>query len=87
MLGRLRMDINVCLHLYEKLGQQIFGHPRRFHLKGHPLDGRSWWPRSKYNGKKFEKYLQDTVEGVIGARDLDGQLDDNFPSEDNKCRT
>jgi len=87
MLGRLRMDVSACLDLYAQLGDEIFGHPRRVHIGGHPFIGRWWWPRSKYNCKKLEQLLQTTIRRIIGPQAQDGQKDDYFPSEEDKCRT
>jgi hypothetical protein len=88
MLGRLRMDVNECLKFYGELGSEVFGHPRRLHVSRNLFVGRWWWPRSKYNCKKFEQLLQTTIRhfAELGSEDSYFQHD-FFPLEDNKCRT
>lgn len=87
MLGRLRMDIAESLLLYERLGGQIFGHPRRVHISGHPFKGRWWWPRSKYNCTNLETVLQDTINGFVGQPHADGQMDNFLPLRRDQCKT
>ena len=59
MLGRLRMNIDDCIHDYENLGSKVFGHSRWCHLRS-PL----WFPREKYN----HKVLKEVVQGVVNER-------------------
>jgi hypothetical protein len=87
MLGRLRMNVDASLQLYQDLGNVIFGHPRRFHIGGNPLQARWWWPRSKYNGKKLENLLRNLIAEAIGVQGEDGQMNDYFPLDEDKCRT
>lgn len=90
MLGRLRMDVDACLDLYQRLGSEIFGRPRRMHVSGNPFRGRWWWPRSKYNTKNLEALLQREIADIItrAPRDNgDGQKGDYFPSDEKQCRT
>jgi len=91
MLGRLRMDVRDCLQLYNHLGQEIFGRPRRMHIGGHPLKGRWWWPRSKYNRNDLEALLKREIDNIIqkspNGRAEDGQPDNYFPWRDDQCRT
>lgn len=81
MLGRLRMNIDACIHDYEYFGGKVFGHSRWFHIRS-PL----FWPRDKYNHKKLEKAVREVVERRVpyvasfpGGR--------NFAFDENRCRT
>ena len=81
MLGRLRMNVDDCIADYEKLGYEVFGHCRWFHLRS-PL----FWPRDKYN----HKTLQNVVKRVVNDRvprvaSFPGGR--NFAYDENRCRT
>jgi hypothetical protein len=51
MLGRLRMDINECIDIYQQLGTKIFA-------KKHPL---YFLGKNKYDYRKLEKFVKDTA--------------------------
>jgi len=87
MLGRLRVDVDTCLWLYEVLGDVIFRHPRRVHINGHPLKSKWWWPWPKYNHKKLERLLQVMIQESCGPPDPDGQPNDWYPFDADQCRT
>lgn len=57
MLGRLRMTVDECLEAYENLADQVFGHPRHFHIRKPP-----WYPRDKYDHRRLEKVIKDIVK-------------------------
>lgn len=48
MLGRLRMGIDDCIHVYRDLGFQIFSKKQPFHFAG----------RNKYDCDKLKKIIQ-----------------------------
>jgi len=88
MLGRLRMDVNDCLRLYRELGERIFSRPRRMHIRGHPIDGRWWWPRSKYNSTDLGDLFREQINEIIRRQSVrppdDAPL---FQSREDQCRT
>ncbi|KAL8784521.1 MAG: hypothetical protein Q9195_009007 [Heterodermia aff. obscurata] len=61
MIGRLRMNIDDCIHDYEKFGAKVFGRSRWFSIRMPPP---FFWIRSKYN----EKHLEDAVKDVVRQR-------------------
>ena len=80
MLGRLRMSIDDCISEYEKLGAEVFGHSRWFHLRS-PL----WLPREQYNCRDLERIIQRVVdENVPRIGGFPGGK--NFQSDENRCR-
>lgn len=81
MLGRLRMNIDDCILDYERLGGEVFGHSRWFHLRS-PL----WIPRDKYNHETLESVVQDVVvrRSPKIPKFPGGQ---NFAFDEARCRT
>ena len=81
MLGRLRMNIDDCVSEYEKLGGEIFGRSRWFHVRS-----LLWFPRDKYNHRKVEKAVKEVVSEKIPkiAKFPGGE---NFGFDENRCRT
>ena len=57
MLGRLHMNVDECLEAYEILADEVFGHPRRFHIRRPP-----WIPRDKYDHRRLEKVIKKIVK-------------------------
>ena len=78
MLGRLSMTVDECIEAYENLGDKVFGHPRRLHIKN------VLYPKDKYNHKN----LEDVIKDIIKQRDPQGRARASFqqPNED-MCRT
>ena len=81
LLGRLRMNVNACIHEYNKLSKDIFGSPRLASIRG-PIP----WPRDKYDGETIQKAVQDVIsrrmskaERQVGAG--------NFNSPPGLCKT
>jgi hypothetical protein len=82
MLGRVKIGVDAALAAYEELGSQIFGHPRLMHVRS-----VLWWPKSKYNHRKFLEILQRAVEKAV-PRAQDGQTNDYYPQPNpNDCKT
>lgn len=81
MLGRLRMSIDDCISDYERLGGEVFGHSRWFHLRS-PL----WFPRDKYNYRTLERVVQEVVarRSPKIPKFPGGQ---NFAFDEARCRT
>lgn len=80
LLGRLRMNVDDCIAEYEKLGEEVFGHSRWFHLRS-PF----WWPREQYNHKTLERIIQRVVnEKVPKIGNFPGGK--NFQFDENRCR-
>jgi len=83
MLGRLRMDVDDCLTEYTTLGSQVFGKPRVMHVKSF-----FWWPKSKYNRRKYEEILREAIARALPEEQSDGQKDDYYPQlVEEQCRT
>ncbi|KAJ9629468.1 hypothetical protein H2203_001842 [Taxawa tesnikishii (nom. ined.)] len=81
MLGRLRLGVDECIEEYENLGQEVFGHPRLFSIRGRLLS-----LQEKYD----EKRLQRVVNDLVLRRLSDAQLNmgaSNFSSASSLCRT
>jgi hypothetical protein len=49
LLGRLRLDIDTCVDIYEQLGTYIFGHWR-------------WWRKTKYDHMRIEKAVKKVLQ-------------------------
>ncbi|KAL9127861.1 MAG: hypothetical protein Q9217_003352 [Psora testacea] len=81
MLSRFRMTVPDCKMEYEKLGQEVFGNPRKIYTLRFGVGNRY-----KYNAKTLEKVLQD-----ISRRRIDlaaGDFDKiTFPSGKGLCTT
>ena len=79
MLGRLSMGVEECIEAYEQLADQVFGHPRRFHIRKPP-----WVPRDKYN----HKLLEAVIKEIVQRRSPSGLTNTPFlqPNEE-MCRT
>lgn len=81
MLGRLRMNVDECISEYETLGAEVFGHPRKFHIRS-----LLFWPRDKYNYKTLENVVRDVVRRrVPKVAEFPGGR--NFAFYENRCRT
>ena len=81
MLGRLRMTVDECIADYERLGGEVFGHSRWFHLRSPLL-----FPRDKYNHKTLERVVQEVVKRRSPKipKFPGGQ---NFAFDEARCRT
>ena len=75
MLSRLRMSVDECIEEYKNLGQKVFGHPRRFALKG-----LIW---HKYDYRVLEKVVRD----VTARYKEESEFEVSFPSGEELCRT
>ena len=79
MLGRLQMTVDECLEAYENLADDVFGHPRRLHIRKPP-----WIPRNKYNHRRLEEAIKDIVKERSRSRHSSTEF--RQPNED-MCRT
>lgn len=80
MLSRLRMSIDDCIQEYENLGEQIFGHPRKFSMRG-PIP----WNQEKYDHRKLERVIKDVIKRRHWKEDQ--VADSAYPSNPQRCRT
>jgi hypothetical protein len=64
MLGRLNLDVETCLGEFRKLGEQIFGHPRKVHVKN------KLWAGSKYDCERLEEIIKGVVDKYKKKEDL-----------------
>ncbi len=62
MLGRLSMTVDECLDAYESLADEVFGHPRRLHVRKPP-----WIPRDKYDHTRLKK----VIKWIVSQRNPD----------------
>lgn len=81
MLGRLRMNIDDCIHKYEYFGEKVFGHSRWFNIRS-PL----FWPRDKYDHKALETAVQAVVDDRVQYV-ASFPRSQNFAFNENRCRT
>ena len=54
MLGRFRMTVADCLWEYERLGDRVFGRPRKLNQLAFPFTSRT-----KYNAANLEKVFDE----------------------------
>lgn len=81
MLSRLRMSIDDALEEYEHFADHIFGHPRKFSVRG-PVP----FPRDKYNSKRLVEVINSVVSRQLcGRKSLLGR--NHFASHDRMCKT
>ena len=74
------MNIDDCISEYEKLGAEVFGHSRWFHIRS-----LLWWPRDKYNHRVLENVIKDVVgRRVPKVPEFPGGQ--NFSFDENRCR-
>ncbi|TLD38810.1 FabD/lysophospholipase-like protein [Venturia nashicola] len=81
MLGRLRMSVEDCMREYEKLSDDIFGHPRLASVKG-PVP----WLRDKYNGETIQKAVEDVISRRMSPEERKAGAG-TFNSPPGLCRT
>jgi hypothetical protein len=81
MLGRLRMSVDDCMLEYEKLSDDIFGHPRWASVKG-PIP----WLRDKYNGETIQKAVEDVISRRMAPEERKAGAG-SFNSPPGLCRT
>lgn len=73
------MNIDDCIRDYERLGAEVFGHSRWFHLRS------CLWPKDKYNHKTLEGVIKKVVrQEVPKAAEFPGGR--NFAFDENRCR-
>ena len=79
MLGRLSMTVDQALNAYEELADDVFGHPRSFHIRKPP-----WWKLDKYDHRLLEKM----IKKIVKEHSQSGQANTSFeqPYKD-MCRT
>lgn len=81
MLGRLRMSVDDCMLEYEKLSDDIFGHPRWASVKG-PIP----WLRDKYDGETIQKAVEDVISRRMSPEERKAGAG-SFNSPPGLCRT
>lgn len=81
MLGRLRMSVDDCMREYEKLSDDIFGHPRWASVKG-PIP----WLRDKYDGETIQKAVEDVINRRMSPEERKAGAG-SFNSPPGLCRT
>ena len=65
MLGRFGMTIAECLRAYERFGNDIFKHPRTWHIRNLPP---FWSTKNKYDAGRVERFFQEMVEDYEPSR-------------------
>lgn len=81
MLGRLKMNVIDSISEVETLMEATIGHSRIFHLRS-----LLFWPREKYDSKRFRNNMSSIVERRA-PRIASFPPDQNFAFYKNRCRT
>jgi hypothetical protein len=84
MLGRLRMTVDQCIDEYETLAGEVFGNPRKLHLR----TCGPFVPREKYNHHALEKFVKSvTKKRVVPQDPNDIPRPLLFDSPEDLCKT
>jgi len=87
MLGRLKLTVDQCLEEYKIIGEAIFAHPRKVHVKN------KLWLCSKFDWRNVERAMTQVVRkyALNGANQNDlGQgpwqkFKDEVPQDGDHC--
>jgi hypothetical protein len=84
MLGRLEMDVDECIEVYQSLSKEVFASPKNSMSQAFAaaIQGRI---KPKFNGGVLQEQIEDIIEQRLGGEDpINVPLYD--PSRQDSCR-